>query len=108
MSVTASRLSTTGNPMVRFGTKWLSMTSTCNQSAPSTAAAWSARRAKSAARIDGAINGGDVRFTLIRLAQRGREHRVGAVTVWPQLHVQPVAEAIRRFEQGPGVGCRDG
>ena len=37
-SVAARRLCTTGSPMVRFGTKWLSMTSTCSQSAaPSTA-----------------------------------------------------------------------
>jgi hypothetical protein len=58
MSVTARRLSTTGSPIVRFGTKWLSITSMCSQSAPVTIAASSARRAKSAARIDGAINGG--------------------------------------------------
>ena len=43
--------------MVRFGTKWLSITSTCTQSAPFTAATSSASRAKSAARIDGAISG---------------------------------------------------
>ena len=66
MSVAASRLSTTGSPRVRFGTKWLSITSTCNQSEPATAAASSASRAKSAARIDGAISGfshgGQLRF----------------------------------------------
>ena len=32
-SVALARLSNTGSPMVRFGTKWLSITSTCTQSA---------------------------------------------------------------------------
>ncbi len=53
--------STTGRPSVRLGTKWASMTSTCSQSAPpgwpATAAASSARRAKSADRMLGAIIG---------------------------------------------------
>src|SRR6266540_2593776 len=53
--VALRRLCTTGNPMVRFGTKWLSITSMCSQSAaPSTARASSARWAKSAARMLGA------------------------------------------------------
>jgi hypothetical protein len=48
--------STTGRPRVRFGTKWLSMTSTCSQSATlATAAASSASRAKSADRMLGEI-----------------------------------------------------
>src|SRR4030095_9299699 len=49
--------STTGMPMVRFGTKWPSMTSTCSQSAPasSTLRTSSARRTKSADRSEGAI-----------------------------------------------------
>jgi hypothetical protein len=48
--------STTGRPMVRFGTKWLSMTSTCSQSAvAATAAASSASRAKSADKTLGEI-----------------------------------------------------
>ncbi|SHV74007.1 Uncharacterised protein [Mycobacteroides abscessus subsp. abscessus] len=57
ISVAASRLSTTGSPRVRLGTKCPSITSTCSQSAPSTAAISSARRAKSADRIEGAIMG---------------------------------------------------
>src|SRR6266545_2984450 len=53
--VALRRLCTTGNPMVRFGTKWLSITSMCSQSAaPSTARASSARWARSAARMLGA------------------------------------------------------
>ena len=48
--------STTGRPRVRFGTKWLSMTSTCSQSAvAATAAASSASRAKSADKTLGEI-----------------------------------------------------
>jgi hypothetical protein len=55
--VSVARLSdsTTGTPRVRLGTKWLSMTSTWSQSAPSTALASSARRAKSADRMLGLI-----------------------------------------------------
>src|SRR5579863_9651096 len=50
---------TTTGPIVMLGTKWPSITSTCSQSAPaaSTAFASSARRAKSAERIDGAMMG---------------------------------------------------
>ncbi len=51
-----SSASTTGRPRVRLGTKWLSITSTCNQSAaPATLAASSARRAKSADKMLGEI-----------------------------------------------------
>ncbi len=51
---------TTAGPMVMLGTNWPSMTSTCSMSAPaaSTAFTSSPRRAKSAARIDGAIRMG--------------------------------------------------
>src|SRR5215204_6383246 len=42
-------------PSVRLGTKWLSITSTCSQSALETAAASSASLAKSADRMLGAI-----------------------------------------------------
>jgi hypothetical protein len=55
VSVAFARDSTTGMPRVRFGTKWLSITSTCSQSALDTAAASSASRAKSAVRMLGAI-----------------------------------------------------
>src|ERR1035437_2694461 len=50
--------STTGGPMARLGTKWGSMTSTWSMVAParSTRAMSSARRAKSADRIDGTIS----------------------------------------------------
>src|SRR3954452_12863600 len=102
MLVAAIRLSTTGSPIVRFGTKWPSITSTCNQSAPFTAAASSASRAKSAARIDGAISGPPVRgmSDTLLAAQRRREHGVGAVSVWPELHVRPVPEPLGdRLEQ---------
>ena len=62
-------------------------------------------RAKSAARIDGAISG------LRDMARSpyfegGREHRVGAVPVRPQLHVRPVTEVVDRIEQRPGVQRR--
>src|SRR6266567_1790099 len=51
-----SKAATTGRPIVRFGTKWPSMTSICSQSATSaTAAASSASLAKSAASTLGAI-----------------------------------------------------
>src|SRR4051794_5756884 len=58
--------STTGGPMVRLGTKWPSMTSRCRREAPprSTRAISSARRAKSADRMEGTISiiGGLIRF----------------------------------------------
>ena len=55
--VTRASASTTGTPMVRFGTKRPSMTSTCSRSAPpaSTAATASRRQAKSADRMEGAM-----------------------------------------------------
>ena len=48
---------TTGGPMVMFGTKWPSITSTCSMRQPacSSTATWSPKRAKSAERIEGAI-----------------------------------------------------
>jgi hypothetical protein len=56
-SVYFIRLCTTGRPNVRLGTKCPSITSTCSQSAPGTALASSASRAKSADSRDGAIIG---------------------------------------------------
>src|ERR1035438_7974823 len=49
---------TTGGPMVRFGTKWPSITSRCSMEAPprSAEAISRSRRAKSADRIDGTIS----------------------------------------------------
>src|ERR1700712_5659723 len=100
MSVTFSRLSTTGRPRVRFGTKWLSITSTCSQSAPLTAAVSSASLAKSAARIDGAISGLAMAVSvtvdcraLLHL-QRGGEHGISTVPVRPQLDVWSGADVI--------------
>jgi hypothetical protein len=56
MATCLSSDSTTGRPSVRFGTKWLSITSTCSQSAAgATAAASSASRAKSADKMLGEI-----------------------------------------------------
>src|SRR5947209_5920364 len=114
MSLAANKLSTTGSPRVRFGTKWASITSTCNQSAPSTSAAASASRAKSAASIEGAISGRSVladmnvsllgaQTGIVQLDQRCGEHGVGAVPVRPQLYVGTVAEIRRRREQWPGI-----
>src|ERR1700730_434443 len=56
-----------------FGTKCPSITSRCSQSAPAatTSRTSSPRRAKSAARIDGAMRIGSVKVTLRFLAQRG-------------------------------------
>ncbi|SHX31333.1 Uncharacterised protein [Mycobacteroides abscessus subsp. abscessus] len=74
---------------MRLGTKCPSITSTCSQSAPSTAAISSARRAKSADRIEGAIMGArcDMSFSLCApscvFTQEGGEHRVSAVPVRP-------------------------
>src|SRR3954471_6111349 len=90
--VALRRLSTTGRPMVRLGTKWLSITSTCSQSAaPSTARASSARCAKSAARMLGATIRDDattpsVYGPALAAAYHREEHRVGTVPVRPQLH----------------------
>src|SRR3954469_7458364 len=68
---------TTGGPMVRFGTKWPSITSTCNRSASgATASMASARAAKSAERIDGAMR--TTLRTLPRRAEPEEEHAVGS------------------------------
>src|SRR5205823_7214954 len=55
-SVTWRNDFTTGGPMVMLGTKWPSITSTCSSVPPpcSAACASSARRAKSADKIEGA------------------------------------------------------
>ena len=54
-SATFASASTTGRPRVRLGTKWLSITSTCSQSAPETDRAAASRLAKSADRMLGEI-----------------------------------------------------
>ena len=122
MSVALSRLSTTGRPRVRFGTKCASITSTCSQSAPARRRrprrrAGRSRRTGSTARSAGA--GVDMASTVVprrtlrgsaRAAQRGREHGVGAVPVRPQLHVVAVGGAriqvARGREQRSGVQRR--
>src|SRR5580658_6804597 len=57
--VTLRMEATTGGPIVRFGTKWPSITSRCSMVAPprSTCAICSPKRAKSAARMEGNISG---------------------------------------------------
>src|SRR5579871_3806927 len=57
-STTLRRAETTSGPMVMLGTKCPSMTSTCSRVAPPRMAAWqsSARWAKSADRMEGAIS----------------------------------------------------
>jgi hypothetical protein len=56
---------TTGGPMVIFGTKWPSMTSTCNRLPPPSIAclACAAKREKSAESTEGAICGKNTRLT---------------------------------------------
>jgi hypothetical protein len=55
VSVAFASASTTGRPSVRFGTKWLSITSTWSQSALETLSASEARLAKSEASMLGEI-----------------------------------------------------
>src|SRR5437868_157501 len=64
--------STTGGPIVRLGTKWPSMTSRCRREAPprSTRAISSARRAKSADKMEGTIS---IICGLIRFYHSGKE-----------------------------------
>src|SRR4051812_8703274 len=68
---------TTGGPMVRLGTKWPSITSTCRRSAwGATPSMASARAAKSADRMDGAMRA--IAVNLPGPPQRNEEHAVGA------------------------------
>src|SRR2546423_273929 len=72
---------TTGGPMVRLGTKWPSITSTCSKSAcGATASMASASAAKSADRIEGAMR--TTPRTLSRRAQSEDVHAVGAAGLW--------------------------
>src|SRR2546427_532402 len=108
-AVTLRRASTMGGPMVRFGTKWPSMTSTCTRSAPacSTAAISSAKCAKSDDRMEGAIRTlgigtppGNQRSTI--------EHRVGQRRrlLIPAQH--PIRFLQHRRESGAAVVLGDG
>src|SRR5664279_845051 len=85
---------------VTFGTKWLSITSTCNQSASAaTARSASANRPKSADRMLG-----DIRtLTSVHLTQQSDVHGVGAVTVRPQLHVEVVSQHRYAGKQRLGI-----
>src|SRR3954454_10127989 len=66
---------TTGGPMVRVGTKWPSMTSTCSRSASAGTLAMAApRAAKSAERREGAIRA--TGCTLSRRPEADDEHPV--------------------------------
>ncbi len=58
--------STTGSPMVRFGTKWLSITSTWTASASGILAISPARFAKSA-------------FRMLGVMRMGEDYRTGSV-----------------------------
>src|SRR3954466_533402 len=108
--------------MVRLGTKWPSITSTCSQSAPVTESAASASRAKSAERMLGAIIGSAPPETTVwgpaaaavpagtgRPArgsiapEQGAEHRIGAVPVWPELDGGAAAQARHAREHRSGV-----
>src|SRR6266545_1048719 len=118
--VALRRLCTTGNPMVRFGTKWLSITSMCSQSAaPSTARASSARWARSAARMLGATTSdGAVTRSVYEpgpdLAEPAVARGIGAVLGGTGVVVVVVAERLldrlvplRREASLPSVAGQD-
>src|SRR3954462_9652983 len=108
--------------MVRFGTKWLSMTSTWTQSASPTAMTSSASRAKSADRMLGDICTANAdcpfrpvcraaaerslrlgRVATVTRTQQREGHRVGAVSVRPQLYIRPGAERRHRRQRAARV-----
>src|SRR5690606_1634638 len=126
-SVRRNKDSTTGSPMVRFGTKWPSITSTCTQSAraspePAPASLSVPRSAKPADKILRALNGSwatlpsvDSRnrtaahgcFSVSEhsggFAQHRAEHRIGAVPMRPQLHRRTVTEVGHTRKRHPRV-----
>ena len=89
LSVALRMDSTTGSPSVRFGTKWLSITSTCMASELGTDSIAVCRFAKSADKMLGMILRATV-STLVSadLAQIGRKHGISAVPVRPELQVR--------------------
>src|SRR5438067_902653 len=94
--------------MVRLGTKWASMTSTCSQSAVATASACSPSRAKSADRMLGAIIGsgptaGSLGSGADLTANQCEEHRICAVAVRPELHGRAVTELREAGQQRTGI-----
>jgi hypothetical protein len=86
-------------PERQIRTKWLSITSTCIASELGTLSIAVCRFAKSADRMLGMILGATVE-TLVgpRLAEVGREHRVGTVSMRPELQVRPKS-SIRNLGQ---------
>src|SRR6187200_1066722 len=90
LSVILRSDSTTGSPSVRFGTKWLSITSTWMASELGTDSIAVCRFAKSADRRLGMILMATMpTLVLTNLTKVTREHRVGAVSVRPELQVRP-------------------
>src|SRR5215211_7228372 len=90
LSVILRMDSTTGSPRVRFGTKWLSMTSTCIASELGTDSMAVCRFAKSADKMLGMIlTATDPTLVLPTLPKVGRKHGVSAVAVRPELQVGP-------------------
>ena len=91
------RLCTTGSPIVRLGTKWPSITSTCSQSAFSTASASSPSWAKSADRMLGAISGspepGRVTSRSLRPAPQAQPHQNAvAISAYSATSVSPSSQ----------------
>src|SRR6185437_11096575 len=92
-------------PNVRFGTKWLSITSTCTRSADEMRSMSRCMFTKSAARMLGLIRG--MRSTVSvpsHLLEQGDEHGIRAVPVRPQLHLRGIA---REFELVHGEVLHD-
>src|SRR5690606_32744106 len=103
-------------PNVRFGTKWLSMTSTWAKSAVAMRARSACMFTKSAERMLGLMRGAAGRLIGLLLwvaLQQGEEHGVGAVTVRPQLHASgsvagEVDGALDQIgDDGRGIQLRD-
>src|SRR6476646_2688482 len=92
IGLTASSASTTGSPRVKFGTKWLSMTSTCAQSALEMAPSSRSRLAKSADRIDGEICTRDTLATRAPSAFSGRQELGDGQGAEADLEEQGLAE----------------
>src|SRR6188472_874389 len=81
--------STTGSPSVRFGTKWLSITSTCIASELGTLSIAVCRFAKSAERMLGMILGATMPTLMgAGFAEIARKHRVRAVSMRPELQIR--------------------
>src|SRR5215469_4086571 len=108
--MTLRRLCTTGGPTVRLGTKWPSITSTCNTEPPPSMAcwAWAPNCAKSDDRIDGTSSifigrHSFRRCCLTKVLSPIQKRRVscGVPTLNVQPHVMPCA-VHPRFCSGNG------